>query len=234
MGLLETSCFRVSDIKNCKFCQSTSIVKNGTTKNKKQQYKCKKCKKHFISHYTYKAYHYKVNEIIVNLLKRGVGIRDIAGAIEISTTTVLRRIVLIARKINKPPILPNRIYEVDEMRCYLRKKTKPIWIVYALDRESKEVINFSIGSRTKQTLSYVTNSVILSKPKKVYTDKLIHYKSLFSSSDITHKVTRFGTNRIERKNLSLRTHLKRLNRKTICFSRSFIILMCVLKIYFWR
>lgn len=233
MGLLETSCFRVSDIKNCKFCQSSNIVKNGTTKNKKQQYKCKECKKHFISYYTYKAYRKGIDELIIKLIKVGLGIRGLAKVLEISTTTVLRRIVLIARNINKAPILPNRIYEVDEMRCYLRKKTRPIWIVYALDRESKEVINFSIGSRTKQTLSYVTNSVILSKPKKVYTDKLIHYKSLFSSSDIVHKVTRFGTNRIERKNLTLRTHLKRLNRKTICFSRSFIILMCVLKIYFW-
>lgn len=61
------------------------------------------------------------------------------------------------------------------MRSYIKKKANPIWIVYALDRVSKNVINFSIGNRTKTkiTLSYVTNSVILSNPKKVYTDKLI-------------------------------------------------------------
>jgi hypothetical protein len=39
---------------------------------------------------------------------------------------------------------------------------------------------------------------------------LIHYKFLIHNA--IHKVTRFGTNRIERKNLSLRTQLKRLNR----------------------
>ena len=117
------------------------------------------------------------------------------------------------------------------MRTFIKNKEKPIWIVYALDRISKDVISFSVGSRTKRTLSYVTNSVILSNPKKVYTDKLIHYKALLK--DVTHKVYKYGTNRIERKNLSIRIHLKRLNRKTICFSRSFVILMCVLKIYFW-
>jgi IS1 family transposase len=34
-------------------------------------------------------------------------------------------------------------------------------------------------------------------------------------------------------NLLVRTHLKRLNRKTICFSRSLTVLMAVLRIYFW-
>jgi len=48
-----------------------------------------------------------------------------------------------------------------------------------------------------------------------------------------HSTKRFGTNFIERKNLSIKTHLKRLNRKTICFSKSILILGSVLKIYFW-
>uniref|UniRef100_UPI0038B39A68 IS1 family transposase n=1 Tax=Flavobacterium soli TaxID=344881 RepID=UPI0038B39A68 len=43
----------------------------------------------------------------------------------------------------------------------------------------------------------------------------------------------FGTNHIERNNLTLRTHLKRLNRRAICFSKSLIVLVFVLKIYFW-
>jgi hypothetical protein len=42
-----------------------------------------------------------------------------------------------------------------------------------------------------------------------------------------------NTNHIERKNLSLRTHLKRLNRRTICFSKSLVILSACLRIYFW-
>ncbi|WP_255539589.1 IS1 family transposase [Flavobacterium sp. CLA17] len=38
---------------------------------------------------------------------------------------------------------------------------------------------------------------------------------------------------MERKNLTLRTHLKRLNRRTICFSKSLVVFTAVLKIYFW-
>jgi IS1 family transposase len=48
-----------------------------------------------------------------------------------------------------------------------------------------------------------------------------------------HNTHVHSTNHIERHNLSIRTHLKRLNRKTICFSRSLVVLMAVLKIYFW-
>ncbi|WP_394801047.1 IS1 family transposase [Niabella ginsengisoli] len=44
---------------------------------------------------------------------------------------------------------------------------------------------------------------------------------------------KFGTNHIERYNLSLRTHLKRLARRSICFTKSLKILQAILKIYFW-
>ncbi|WP_188464902.1 IS1 family transposase [Marivirga lumbricoides] len=38
---------------------------------------------------------------------------------------------------------------------------------------------------------------------------------------------------MERKNLSLRTHLKRLNTRSICFSKSKVMLIACLTIYFW-
>uniref|UniRef100_UPI003898E482 IS1 family transposase n=1 Tax=Chryseobacterium formosus TaxID=1537363 RepID=UPI003898E482 len=64
-----------------------------------------------------------------------------------------------------------------------------------------------------------------------YTYKLRNYQYLIPKE--IHSTKRFETNGIERKNLNLRTHLKRLNRKTICFSRSTVVLSSILKIYFW-
>ncbi|MCO6175376.1 IS1 family transposase [Flavobacterium sp. NRK F10] len=231
MNLNETWCYKVSDVKKCKFCKSSRIVKNGTSKNKKQLFKCKECRRYFIIQYSYKAYNPNINDFIIKLTKEGLGVRSTARVLKISTTTVLKRIILIARTINKPKISPNRIYEIDEMRSFINRKTNPIWIVYALDRASKSVVSFNVGNRTKKTLNHVTNSVVLSNPKKVYTDKLIHYKSLLE--DVAHKVNKYGTNRIERKNLTLRTHIKRLSRKTICFSREKKYLEAHLRIYFW-
>lgn len=231
MSKNETTCIRISDSKICPNCKSKNSIKNGFTANKKQQYVCKSCKNRFIDFYTYKAYNSWINKRIIQFTKEGLGIRSTARILKISTTTLLKRIITIAKKIPNQPIFKNKIYEVDEIRTFIKNKDKPVWIVYALERKTKQVVNFSIGRRTKRTLQYVTNTLLLSNPKTVYTDKLVHYKSLLN--DTNHITKPFGTNHIERKNLSLRTHLKRLNRKTICFSRSFIMLQCILRIYFW-
>lgn len=227
----DTLCFKVSDTGICVHCKSKHIVKNGFTKTKKQQYYCKSCGKRFLDYYSYHAYGLNVNNLIVAMTKEGLGIRSTARLLQLSTTTLLKRIVSIAKSIPNQPICKGKIYEVDEMRSYLSNKEKPIWIVYALERQSKRVVSFAIGRRTKRTLQHVITSLLLSSSKRIYTDGLVHYKSLIGA--LIHKVKRFGTNRIERKNLSIRTHVKRLSRKTICFSRSFIMLMCVLRIYFW-
>ena len=227
----ETLCIKVSDTGICPKCKSKEIIKNGFTKNKKQQFVCNSCKSRFIDFYSYKAYNTWVNKRIIQFTKEGLGIRSTARILKISNTTLLKRIIAIAKKIPNQIIYKNKSYEVDEMRIFIKNKEKPIWIVYALERKTRQVVNFSVGKRTKRTLQYVTNTLLLSNPKTIFTDKLIHYKSLLNEK--VHNIKPFGTNHIERKNLSLRTHLKRLNRKTICFSKSFIILQCVLRIYFW-
>lgn len=216
--------------RNLWFCNNF-LIKYGKSAANKVRFKCKFCNKTQVENYTYKAYLPNLNNNIIQFTKEGLGIRSTARILKISSTTLLRRIIAIAKKIPNQPIYKYKSYEVDEIRTFLRNKEKPIWIVYALERETKQVVNFSIGRRTKRTLQYVTNSLLLSNPKKVYTDNLVHYKSLLNST--IHNTKPFSTNHIERKNLSLRTHLKRLNRKTICFSRSFILLNCVLRIYFW-
>lgn len=226
----ETTCIKLSDNKICPSCSSNHVIKNGFTANRKQQFICKSCKTRFIDFYTYKAYNNWVNKRIIQFTKEGLGIRSTARILKISTTTLLKRIISIAKKIPNQPIFKNKIYEVDEIRTFIRTKERPVWIVYALERKTNNVVNFSIGRRTKRTLQYVTNTLLLSNPKTIYTDSLVHYKSLLN--ELVHKTKPFGTNHIERKNLSLRTHLKRLNRKTICFSRSFILLQCILRIYF--
>ncbi|MBP6430489.1 MAG: hypothetical protein KA319_01880 [Ferruginibacter sp.] len=66
---------------------------------------------------------------------------------------------------------------------------------------------------------------------KIYTDGLSNYKYLVPPT--LHSIKQFGTNRIERVNLNLRTHLKRLGRRTICFSKSLAMLLACVKIYFW-
>lgn len=225
-----TLCYKISNTGICPNCHSKAIIKNGFTKNRKQQYFCKSCNKRCIDFYSYNSYQVEDKEI-VQLTKEGLGIRSTARVLHISATTLLKRIVNIAKRIPSQPIYRGKIYEVDEMRSYIKNKDNLIWIVYALERTSKKVISLAVGKRTKGTLQKVISTVLLSNPKVIYTDGLRYYRSIIDTD--LHIVKRFGTNHIERCNLSLRTLLKRLNRRTICFSRSIVILQSVLKIYFW-
>ncbi|MBS7252809.1 IS1 family transposase [Flavobacterium branchiicola] len=214
----------------CRFC-GENCSKNGYQANGVQRYKCKICKRKQQSSYSNKACYNSLDQQIIIFTKEGLGIRSTARILKISTTTLLKRILLIAENIQRPIIAMGKIYEVDEMATFIKTKKRLIWIVYALERESGRVVSFNVGSRTNKTLKIVLDTLKLSKPKSIYTDKLKHYKYLIDP--LIHKTKRFGTNNIERKNLSLRIHLKRLNRRTICFSKSKIVLVAILKIYFW-
>lgn len=226
-----TSCSIVSDDVNCPRCKQKKVIKNGSTKNNKQQYYCKICCHRFIENYTNQAYKSDINQNIIQLTKEGLGIRSTARILKISTTTLLKRIVLIGRNITKPIISKRKTYEVDELCTYIRHKKNYIWLVYALEKNSKTVVSFNVGKRTNKTLSRVLETLKLSEAKKIFTDRLKNYRYLIDEK--SHSVKRFGTNHIERKNLTLRTHLKRLNRRTICFSKSLIVFIAILKIYFW-
>ena len=209
----------------------TSMIKYGKTKSGNQRYICKLCKKTRVENYTYQAYKPDIDNNIIQFTKEGLGIRSTARVLQISTTTLLKRIIAIARNIHQPIISKGKTYEVDEMCTYIKHKRNFIWLVYALEKDSQNVVSFTVGKRTNKTLSRVLDSLKLSEAKKIFTDRLKNYRYLIDEQ--LHCVKRFGTNHIERKNLTLRTHLKRLNRRTICFSKSLVLLISVLKIYFW-
>jgi insertion element IS1 protein InsB len=230
MQSVYTRCFKsVDGQKSCMYCNGR-CVKNGFTYGK-QRYLCRSCKRCFVDCYTYNACAENIDESIKEHVKEGCGIRSISRLLKISATTVLKRILWLSKGLVKPTIFMGKEYELDELCTYVKNKTKQIWVVYAMRRDNKEVIDFAVGSRTNKTLKHVTDTLILSNASKIHTDKLQQYGTLLPKA--IHCTKRYGTNQIERKNLNLRTHLKRLNRRTICFSRSIAALSACLSIYFW-
>jgi hypothetical protein len=124
-----------------------------------QRYQCKACQKTFIKTYHNQAYRPQTNQNIVSLIKESCGIRSISRLLQISTTTLLKRILNIAKNTSKPIIAKGGHYEVDEMRSYIKKKSRLIWIVYALERSTKSVVSFNIGARTNRTLNVVLRTL---------------------------------------------------------------------------
>ena len=191
------SCIKFGVSHTCPICKSDKLIKSGKTSNGKQRYCCKECSKRFITDYNYNAYRSDTNQQIILFTKEGLGIRSIARVLSISVTTLLKRIICIAASIQQPPIPQGMSYEVDEMRTYIGKKSKLRWIVYALDKETKQVVSFNVGRRTNKTLKRVIKSLELANARKIYTDKLKNYRYLIGKK--IHSTRIHCTNHIERR-----------------------------------
>ncbi len=215
----------------CKYCHQSDVLKKGKRKHI-QRYFCKRCNRYFQDSYSYKAYSEDTNNLIVSLLKEGCSVRGISRVIQVTTKTVLSRMLKISEQITIPYF--NQLgckFEVDELWSFIGSKDNVAWITYTLERQTRDVIDFIVGRKTIENIKPLINKLLLLKPKRIYTDGLNIYPSLIPKE--IHKRFRYCTNRIERKNLTLRTHIKRLSRKTICFSRKQEYLEAHLKIYFW-
>lgn len=96
-----------------------SMVKNGKTSYGKQRFICKTCKKSRVENYKSNAYQSELNQQIISLTKEGLGIRSLSRYLKVSATTIIRRIIEIARTIKKPMISLGKEYEVDEICIYI-------------------------------------------------------------------------------------------------------------------
>lgn len=213
----------------CQYCDKT-CSKNGFQNNGTQRYRCGHCKKHQQKSYQYLACAPRITEKICKLTTNGCGIRDIARILQISRNTVGKHLLKKARSLKHNFILEHGgEYEMDEI--HIKVNTQRICIAYAINRKTRRVIDFIVGRKTKVNLQKVVNSLLLLNPSKIFTDRLNIYPSIIPKA--IHKSQRYCTNRIERFNLTLRTHLKRLTRKTLCYTKKIKYLQAVLKIYFW-
>ena len=108
--------------------------------------------------------------------------------------------------------------QADEFWSYIGSKKNQRWTWYAMDKRSGIILAWVNGKRTDDSflklLSLLRNTPIA----QYYTDDWGAYTRHLSRS--IHTIGKDFTWKIERKNLYFRTYIKRLNRKTICFSKN--------------
>jgi insertion element IS1 protein InsB len=116
----------------CRLC-GEGMVRKGRIRSGKQRYYCRHCKKTIQLEYFYKACNPKINNSLALLVTESCGIRSICRILKISTSTVIRKIIRIAKRIIRPfPILQGKEYEVDEVRTYIGNKQRLYWILTIL------------------------------------------------------------------------------------------------------
>lgn len=220
------------NMNKCKNCFSKSIIKKGK-RGIKQRYQCKNCGKYQQNIYSYKLYDSSDDIMIKMYNSESVGIRSMSRILKYSPNTIIRRILYLASKVELPSYIEyNQVYEVDEMWTFIEKNhpSNYSWITYAINRKTHQIMNVVFGSRNKEHLGKVIGILKAQTPKKIITDKLNTYPNLVKP--FLHDTSRYANNHIERGNLTLRTHIKRLSRKTICFSKSQKMLEASVLLYF--
>lgn len=108
--------------------------------------------------------------------------------------------------------------ELDEMWSFVGSKKNPRWLWHAIDRKTGKVLAYVFGRRKDEVFLKLKALLEPFGIKKYCTDGYGAYSRNLSAEK--HEVSKKKTQKIERKHLVLRTRIKRLQRKTICFSRS--------------
>ncbi len=107
---------------------------------------------------------------------------------------------------------------MDEQWSFVGSKKQQRWLFYAWEPRFKKIIAHAFGFRSTETLKKLLERLARFKVSFYCTDDWQPYTSCLPEDK--HIIGKYFTQRIERQNLTLRTCLKRLARRTICFSRS--------------
>ena len=108
--------------------------------------------------------------------------------------------------------------EMDEMWSFVQKKEQQRWLWHAIDHQSGAVLAYVLGTHADTVFLQLKQLLAPFGIAHFYTDDWGTYQRHLNPEQ--HEIGKANTQKIERKHLTLRTRLKRLARKTLCFSKS--------------
>jgi len=108
--------------------------------------------------------------------------------------------------------------EMDEMWSFVGSKRQQRWLWHAIDHQTGQVLAYVLAPHVDAALLQLQALLTPFGIEQFYTDSWGAYLRYLDPSK--HTIGKANTQKIERKHLTLRTRIKRLARKTICFSKS--------------
>ena len=217
----------------CLHCCGVKVVCNGVKRNGRQNYLCKSCKKQFQERYTYKACEEKNRQLVQRMLVRGSGIRDCSAVTGVSCGAVLRQLKKAAGAVVvKPSRWHYHRVQIDEQWSYVGRKEKKVWMIYAYAVEEDEVLAFTMGKRSEAA---VRNLWVKLKDLDIdwfLTDAWEAFQAVLPEAK--HVVGKAYTKNIEGINTFFRTRVRRLVRRTVCFSKKLIYHYSMIKLVIYH
>jgi len=218
--------------------QGTNLRKHSIVSSGIRRWYCNSCKKTFQQKYRYNAHKPGTKEQIIKLTLNGSGVRDISRVLKINKNTVCSVFKKTPIKVNPSfdfsktnslDIELNHSVVSDEFWSYVGNKSNQRWIWYCIERKSGIILAWHNGRRSDSDFLEFYNLLSTFPIRYYYTDFCGSYSRHILADK--HIIGKSNTCKIERKNLNFRTYLKRLCRKTICFSKNETIHNNVIGLY---
>ena len=108
--------------------------------------------------------------------------------------------------------------ELDEMWSFVARKSNPRWLWHAIDHHTGKVLAYVFGRRQDAVFLQLKALLEPFGITRYYTDGWGAYERHIEAEQ--HTVGKDNTQKIESKHIRLRTRIKRLMRRTICFSKT--------------
>ena len=105
--------------------------------------------------------------------------------------------------------------------AFIGAKEKARWLWHALDHHTGRVLAYVVGTRKDAVFLKLNSLLAPFGITRYYTDKAGVYQRHLPPEQ--HTVGKLSMQKIERKHLTLRTRLKHLARKTLCFSHACVM-----------
>ena len=202
--------------------------KNGSTHHKKQKFICKNCRRQFIENPQKKLISLTEKQLINQLLLERISLRGITRCLKVSMSWLQKYVNSLLRSIScKLEVLePVKDVEIecDELWSFVKSTENPVYIWLVIARETKQIIGFSLGDRTRKSAWYFWHSLPESYRTKgsFYTDLWESYLEVIPPHNHYPSHKKSGqTTMIEMLNNTLRHRCSRLVRQNLAFSKNF-------------
>jgi len=220
----------------CLSCNSTDVVKQGYTETGNPRYRC--CNgagSHtpLMRDYANIGWLPEMKGKVVDRALNASGIRETCRVLNVSPSTVIKILrdkgkdlesmnhgaLSSIKNRDAIQVVVNRYdeAELDEMWSFVGKKSNPRGLWHAIDHTTSKILAYVFGTGKDEVFRQLPALLEPFGIGRFYSDDWGAYERHITNTE--HCVGKRNTQKIERKHLTLRTRIKRLARKTICFSK---------------
>jgi insertion element IS1 protein InsB len=214
---------------NCPQCKSSRNKKNGFRRGK-QSYRCKDCHCQYVENPKSREYPNEVKQLCLKMYVNGMGFRAIARITEIDHTTIINWVEKAGKSLSDEPTeaeIPE-ITEIDELQTFVGNKKHKLWIWTVVNHQKQGILLWNIGDRSHQSFEPLWQIIKCWHSFWYVTDGWKVYPMYIEPED--HLVSKTYMTRVEGENTRLRHYLARLHRKTLCYSKSLLLLKYSLRL----